>query len=484
MAMSVESLGYGVSAVVSSFEACLHSVEDNPPDIVLMDIGIDGESDGIDAAARLRETRGIPVVYVTGHTDDEILRRAKQTTPLGYLVKPFRRADLKAALEVGLFRHQAEQKLREKERKYDSALQAIDEGVVLVGASGRIEFLNPAAEALLCTTLPQATGHRPDDVFRLRNGETRALLVNPLETVLQRAEPVRTDMATTVVSRRGAVRVVASAAPIRDHLGHVVGGVLVLRDAADGRESLVATARAARMAELGTLAAGLAHEVNNPLTYMMGQAEMARETLKTAKRRLNSGGPDSDAHVLGAVEAALMALGEIEDGSHRIGAIVGELSGFSSSQPGDGVDVNAALAWALRVTESITRGRTQVVVRLDKVQPVHGTDTKIGQLFVNLIINAVHAMSDSDPSRNELYVSSEDRGDDGVLVTVRDNGCGMDDTTRQRIFDPFFTTKPAGVGTGIGLFICRRIVDGVEGHIEVESQPGTGTTFRIVLPTV
>jgi predicted ATPase/signal transduction histidine kinase len=230
--------------------------------------------------------------------------------------------------------------------------------------------------------------------------------------------------------------------------------------------------RADRLASLGTLAAGIAHEISNPTAYVAANLGFLHDKLVG---RTGSGAIDVE--VGRAVEEAL-------DGTARIRHIVSGLKQFA--RPGgldrSPVDVRAELTAALDMTRHDIAQRARLVVELPEALPwVVAGATELGQVFVNLLVNAAQAIPEGRRAENEVHVTARAAGGQ-VVVEVRDTGGGISAEVKRRIFDPFFTTKQAGTGTGLGLAICHGIVSGVGGAIEVDSTPGAGSTFRIRLP--
>ncbi|HOU94858.1 MAG TPA: ATP-binding protein, partial [Polyangiaceae bacterium] len=145
-------------------------------------------------------------------------------------------------------------------------------------------------------------------------------------------------------------------------------------------------------------------------------------------------------------------------------------------------DVATVLRSALRVAATELRHRARVVERLEAVPPVRGSAARLGQVLLNLLVNAAQAIPPGAVEQNQVTVATGTGEDGAVLITITDSGCGVPEELRNRIFDPFFTTKPPGQGTGLGLAICLKIVRELGGAIELESRLGAGTTFRVRLP--
>jgi PAS domain S-box-containing protein len=245
--------------------------------------------------------------------------------------------------------------------------------------------------------------------------------------------------------------------------------VAIARDLTERNRLEAQLLLADRMASVGTLAAGVAHEINNPLGYVLGNLTALMSGLS----------PD----VL--TPDLKQALADSVHGAKRVRDIVHDLQTFSrgdASRRSAPVDVLRVMDVSIRMAHSAVRHRARLERDYRQVPAVEATESRLGQIFLNLIVNAAQAMPERPAEENEINVRVTTDGD-MVVVEVRDNGTGMTDEVRKRIFDPFYTTKPIGEGTGLGLSICHSIVTSMNGTIEVESVPGLGTTFRVRLPS-
>jgi PAS domain S-box-containing protein len=224
-----------------------------------------------------------------------------------------------------------------------------------------------------------------------------------------------------------------------------------------------------RLASLGQLAAGIAHEINNPLAYAALNLELGRATL----REIPEPPP-----------ALARALADAGDGVERVRVIVRDLDVFGRGDEllSGHVDVNRALDAAVRLADNRIRHRARLATRYEARAHVHANEKRLAQVFVNLLVNAADAIPDGAAERHEIRVHTYDAPDERVVVEVTDTGAGIAKEVLGRVFDPFFTTKPVGAGTGLGLSICRRIVTALGGELSVESELGRGSTFRVALP--
>jgi PAS domain S-box-containing protein len=245
-----------------------------------------------------------------------------------------------------------------------------------------------------------------------------------------------------------------------------------------------------RLSSLGTLAAGVAHEINNPLTYVLGNLDFMRAhvaEMRASWASLAAGaGPQARAQTIEVRLDDLATLIEgARDGGERIRQIVSDLKSFSRAQSEDQpvpVDVRKVMDSSLSMTKNEIRHRARLVKEYLDVPPVMANESRLGQVFLNLLVNAAQAIPDGAAQHHRIHVRTLNDPSGRVVVEVRDTGSGISKEDQSRLFDPFFTTKPVGVGTGLGLSICHNIVTGYSGEIAVESEPGKGSCFRVTLP--
>jgi len=475
-------LGYDASGIATTAEEAVAFALERCPDVVLMDIRIKGALDGIGTAVLLKERFDVPIIYLTAHADDATVERAKKTEPFGYLIKPVKAVELRSAIEVARYKSLMERHLRAQGRWFSSTVQSIADAVIMVDLGGKITFMNPAAEVLTGSTLAQAK-HRPArDVLCLLDGDDLTQRgETPLDRALREQQPVFIPD-TVLQSSGGARRLISdSAAPVMD--GTVLlGAVMVFRDVTEQKRSQQQVQIADRLASLGTMAAGVAHEINNPLAIVLGNAEFVLESLERAQA---AGLSDSTAaeHPK-TIQEIIEAHRELLAAAGRIARIVSELKAFSRPEPeaSGSADVRDAIEWAIRSTMHELRHRARVTMKFERVPRVDADDTRLGQVLVNLLINAAHAIAPGDVDANEVSIATSLDDQGRIVIAVSDTGGGMPEEVLSRIFEPFFTTKPTGIGTGLGLSICRGIVTSMGGELDVESSVGKGSTFRIKLP--
>jgi len=246
----------------------------------------------------------------------------------------------------------------------------------------------------------------------------------------------------------------------------------IARDISARKELMARAMEMDRMIAVGTLAAGVGHEINTPLAYVIGNLQFALQQL-TAEER----GP--------ARSELRQALKDALEGAERVSEIVRDLRTFSSTQARDKVtfELTPVLCSSIQMAFNEIRHRARLVRDFRSVPTIAGSPSGLGQVFLNLLVNAAHAIPVGSAHEHTITVRVSCEGKE-VKVAVSDTGVGIEREHLPRLFDPFFTTKPVGQGTGLGLFVCKRIVREHGGRIEVQTQPGVGSTFNVILPVL
>jgi len=475
---SLSDLGYSVPATAASSEQAILLASERCPDLVLMDIRIKGDRDGIETASILRKRFDVPIVYLTAYADESTVARVKQTESFGYLLKPVKTNELRSAVEIALYKHEMEKRLRERERWLATTMRSIGDAIVSTDAAGNVNYMNPVAERLTGWKIEDARGRPSGEVLRLVEERSRAVIPNPLDAALREARTLNVD---GVLVRDGAQELFVSdsSAPIMGEDGAALGAVMVFRDVSERRQLQRQLELSERLATVGTMSAGVAHEVNNPLSYILANISMALDGIRGRKN--NPAAAADDRSWMDEIERGLM---DAEIGATRVAKIVGDLRNFARPTPEsrEQVDLSEVLDWCIDVTGNELRPRGRVVKQFGEAPRIDAPSARLGQVFVNLLINAAHALDTGRREANEVIVTTRTDELGRAVVEIRDNGCGMSPEILERVFEPFFTTKEVGQGTGLGLSVCHGIVESIGGTIAFESERGKGTLVRVTLP--
>ncbi len=372
----------------------------------------------------------------------------------------------------------AELALRASEENLRITLESIGDAVVTTDASGRVTHMNRVAEILTGWPQGDAVGRLLPEVLRIIDAGTREPCGNPVERVLGSGQVSGLARRTALISRDGGERLIAdSGAPIRNAAGAILGVVLVFRDVTREFAMQEQLQQSQKMDAIGQLAGGVAHDFNNMLAGVIGGAEMLQRHL----------GDD-------AKSARLLDL--ILDSANRAADLTRKLLTFARKQ-GSGstpVDVHVAVKDTIAILQDTVDRRIQITSDLSAAASlVIGDLTQLQSVFLNVGINATHAMPEGGLLAFRSRVVELDatfcnasgfalRPGPYIEVEVRDTGCGIRPEHLPRIFEPFFTTKEQGKGTGLGLSAALGTIQQHRGAIQVYSEPGNGTCFRVLLP--
>lgn len=456
--------GYHIVGIYAEAEILLEQVDAIAPDLVLMDIHLQGRMDGVEASVELMSRWAIPVIFLTAYDDAITIERAKMGQPYGYVTKPFDERDLKIAIIIGLYRSSMERRIRRSEARYRGLFEDGLAAMFISDAAGSILEANTAFRQLAGNTahLDQLVidpeNRRSIDIDLVGGGRQ-----TPSEVSLRRAD----DSQARVLLSSTAIRGEAGG---RNYLFQAL-------DITESRNLQDQLARAQKMEALARLASGAAHDFNNIITAILGYAKLLREDLDLEGR------PNED---LDGIEAA----------ARRAAGLARQLLMFSRN------DTSAPSVFSLgalvsdmdRMLERLVGDEVTVRSRSMEGDNVRAERPRIEQVVLNLVVNARDAMPKGGTvtlTTGRLILDQPLPGIQGsvpagtwAFLRVADEGDGISPEILPHIFKPFFSTKPAESGTGLGLATVVSVVRQAEGHMELSSTQGRGTTFTVYLPAV
>lgn len=380
-------------------------------------------------------------------------------------------------------RKRSEERLRHQREMLEVTLNSIGDAVIATDAEGIVNFLNPAAETITKWPAAEAAGRSILDVFSRIKEETRAPVIPAILTAESERKWPLAKESILITRSGGEIPVEYSSAPIRDPNGAVIGAISVFHDISRRRQAehaLIETESRLRQSQkleaIGTLTGGVAHDFNNLLTAILGNVQLAFRKISPA-------------------DPVQINLVEIEKAGNRAAGLTRQLLAFSRRQHlnRNSINLNDTIAEIFKLIERVIGADVHITAGYDQdLWPVYADSAQIEQIIMNLSINARDAMPDggrltietSNIELDEHYSRHYPYVKPGkyVQIKVSDTGSGMDEETKVRIFEPFFTTKEVNKGTGLGLAMIYGIVKQHEGHINVYSELGHGTTFKIFLP--
>jgi PAS domain S-box-containing protein len=414
-----------------------------------------------------------PAVLMTSHENPEIEVEAAAAGFVDYLVKDqLTVPTLRRAIRYALARHQAHQALRVSEARANERAEFLN-ALVENAPDFYVTYLDQGGKVRFLSRVPEGYEHdlalgRPWTAAR--QDEDQTAMKSAFEAVVSTGRPHRYE--TRAVRGDGSLVWYANhIGPIR-RSDEVTGFVIITQDITQKREAEARLMVADRMASIGTLAAGVAHEINNPLASVVANLDLATQDAKA---------------LAGRVPVPSELLDEIADAraaADRVRLIVRDLKVFcrGEDEKRGPVDIHQVIESSLRMAWNEIRHRARLVKDYGHIPAVEGNEARLGQVFLNLLVNAAHAIPEGNVKENTIRIRTFVAPDGRVVVAIADTGAGIPAEVQARLFTPFFTTKPVGLGTGLGLAICHRIVTSMAGEIALKTEVGKGTEFSVLLP--
>ncbi|UBF26479.1 response regulator [Kovacikia minuta CCNUW1] len=520
---SLESLGYAVPDILDSAEAAIEKALELRPDLVLMDIRLRGEADGIQAAEYIWNELQIPVIYLTGHSDRSTVERATQTLPFGYLLKPIKDQELYVAIKTALSRCEREQFL-------STVLRGMGDGVLVVDPQLRVKYLNRVAETLTGWLLDEARDRHLTEVFNLVDERTQLPAENPLSTALQQGSTIYINDRFLLIRKDGdVVPVTDSATPLRDTRGRMTGAVLVFRD--DTRRRLLeernfaverANQQAVQIAELERLnqvkddfLATTSHELRTPLSNIKLAIHLLEEVLN------REGLLDSEAPLAGQNVGRYVKI--LRDQCDKELGLINDLLDMraidADAYPLEYTPIQLQ-DWLPHLAErfyerATTHQQTLQVNTSSDLPPVVSDLQSLTRIVSELLNNACKYTPPGGAIVLSARVVEEKRdgegggdregGEDGggiqnsiqtsnfklqtspptLLITVSNSGVEIPPAEQARIFDPFYRIPKSDPwkhgGTGLGLALIKKLAEHLGASLSVSSGRGS-TTFALGFP--
>ena len=487
----LQSKGYDVVGIASDANAALEKYAAHQPDVILMDITIKGKKDGVELAKDILAKKGTPVIFLTAHADDETLRRVREVSPFGFILKPFKEAELCAVLEITINRFQEEQRLSQERQFLQSTLMSMGEAVIITDKDGQVRIMNDKATELTEWDKYSAFLQPIEQVVRLIEEDSRQELECPVLTALREGQLVYLTRKTRLISKTGKeIPIADSAAPVRDGENNIVGAVMVFLDSSQQaevsmqeRQDLLNRIEEAKKEAAKYIAAGMAHNYNNVLAVLLGNLQL----LKNSSQQ-------------GNVSAIEKHIQRIEESAARVAVLTEQLVGYT----GQGkmliskINLNDLVH---AVIEEQKAGLEKIDVKLSLMPylpEVQGDARQLKRVIENIVRNGVEAIQEKATAEKDfigkIHIETRAEMTDAmqpdeaqkrvVCVAVHDNGIGIAPEYQDRIYEPFFSMRKAGFFAGLGLSMAQGVVRNHGGEISCKSQVGQGTTFLVRLPAV
>ncbi len=477
----LDTLGYVVAGYADSQESARQQALSLHPDLIIMDVIMETPQAGIDAAREIGHHVQTPIIYLTTSGEETILRRALQTAPFGYLVKPIQPENLRAAIEITLLRAESESSLRaahaaleESESLFRGIYHNMQVGYYRMDPQDRFLLVNPMfIEMLGMNPQRQFIGRSMDELGIASRHEREQLR----EELRQKNRLIQYGGIWRHKDGQD-LHVLENVWQVHDPDGHLLYYEGTVQDITHLRALESELRHSQKLEVIGVMAGRVAHELNNRLTGVLGYADLLAMKLRDQPELMHY-------------------IESIRSNTQNSAGVIQQLLKFSKRP-------SSSVPETYRLDELITSRReifslvlsSKIELREDLDCPsavVYGDPKQMEQILFNLIVNARDAMPEGGVLTLRIseadYIAPYSMNGviphgDYVRLTVSDTGTGIEPEHIDRIFEPFFTTKDEGIGSGMGLSTVRSMVEDHRGFIRVDSQPGQGSQFEILLPLV
>lgn len=452
----LSSLGYSDSKIVISGEEALEIYKEYDPDLILMDINLNGTIDGIETAKIIYNHQETPIIFLTAYSDNITLQRAKATNPFGYILKPFSTRELHTSIDLAFYKFEMNKKLAASEKKYRNLFETSQAGIIITSF--------PQGEIIECNQrIKEMFGYSNSDDLTSKN-------LDVLFTNFSKIDKINSEILSNKKLNQYEIKTRLN----NDKILWLEGSSWlneeentlesVFIDISERKEIEEKLRQSQKMETIGQIAAGIAHEINTPLAVISTRLEILKSEIE--KEQCFKGADQIDI---------------INKNIYRMSGIIERLLGFSRNRDSEfhRVILNDLLEEVLFFVNTQAK-KKHIIINVDKPEDnilmmLH--KNKIEQVFLNIIMNAFDAMHDG--GKLNIKISKKNNH---VNIAFSDTGEGISEDIIEKVFDPFFTTKAMGKGTGLGMYICYGIIKEMDGDIIIDSIKGEGTTITVILP--
>ncbi|MBC8400303.1 MAG: response regulator [Candidatus Marinimicrobia bacterium] len=469
----LKKAGYEIVGAATDGAQAVQLAIKTRPDLVIMDIMLSGEFNGIKAAKIISESTGIPIIFLTAHSENSYIQKVKEVNPYGYILKPLVEPELLVSIEIALYKAEMDRKLQASEEQYRSLTENLNIGIyqMTVELRGKILAANPAFVEIFGYNSKEELLKRPVTDF-YQDAKNRKTLIRKLQQngfVKNEEVALKKKDGTTFLGS-------LSISIVNDENGKAMHLDGVVEDITERKQLEEQLRQAQKMDAIGQLAGGVAHDFNNMLGGIMGFAELALKHVSNPKY----------------VGDYLKNIIRKCDASSQL---VQQLLAFSRKQVLDiqPLNLNSVINGSLKFLQRVIGENIIITQDLDsEIALIHADLTTLDQLITNICLNSRDAMPDggnllirtSNVTIDADYCRQKTEATPGTYVRlmITDNGTGMDKTTLEGIFEPFFTTKETEKGTGLGLSMVYGLIKQHNGFIECKSELGRGTSIKLYFP--
>lgn len=475
IAKNLRNLGYKVAGMATNGTKAIAEVLKLKPDLILIDISLkNSELDGISVAENIRSQMDVPVVYLTAHSDNVTLERAKTTIPSGYIVKPFTQKDLQITLKMALYKHRQESELIAREKLFANILNSTQDSIVATDKIAQVTFMNPAAQQLTGWQTAEALKQDVSEVVNIIDARTNCSISHPVEQAIAQGKPVYLDEHMVLVAKNGSRIPIADSASPMEQADRVEGAVLIFSQKRE-TETTPTDAIATISTSLGRLRTDLlefiVHELRTPLTIILSTSE----SLRYYRQRWTENKQNQS---FDKIQRAVEQMNRLLD---NVSVWEQADSNLLFPHP-ESVDLVLFCQELLADFRSLDGDRHQLVfTALVNDATAELDPTLLRYALSNLLSNAIKY----SPPDSTIYLALE-KLQDSFVLQIRDRGRGIPLLEQPYLFDSFYRASNVGnvSGTGLGLAIAKKCIEIQQGAIAFKSELGKGTTFTVTLPAL
>lgn len=466
---TLQYAGYNNIHIVNSGKAAINYLQEHDADIFISDIAMPGDLDGIEAAKHVDQHYHLPIIFITGFSDNPTIQRAKDVKPAAYLLKPYRTDDVIIAIEIALHKAHLQEELRKTEQHNHllaTALQNTQDAIIITNTEPQklnTKYVNQSFSKLYGYEQTEVLGK---DVYPLIQEEDTNERDAHIAALLHSGEPQAWEQ--TLTKKDGSTFLGnITASPIRHEPDKGIEHLLfIIRDITEARTREQRQQHSQKIEAIGRFTGGIAHDFNNILAVINAYSDLLEMKM-------------------GQDHPHIKYIKNIRTAGQRGTDLVAQLMTFTRSQPTPPtlLDLPKTVESTYMMLRRIIREDIDLSFTSDEdIPPIKASPSQIEQILVNLCVNARDAILGTGSIGIHINTHTDHKGKSFVCMDVRDDGIGMDADTQEKIFEPFFTTKDVGQGTGLGLSTVYGIVKQYQGYIEVKSTANKGSTFHVCFP--
>jgi len=470
---SLTNMKYIVLPLVTTGEEAVEKAKEKKPDLILMDIVLTGEIDGVDAAETIKNELNIPIIFLTSYSDEHHLSRAKLTEPFGYLLKPFEIKMLHACIQMALYKHKTEIKISKMNQFLNNIMETMVDILIVINHEKNITHLNQAALSILGYKKQELIGKNFTELICKDNENTYLNKCIDFFDNLKKIDKIN-DYELMFQNIKGdKIPVSISTSKSFDKKNNVCCYVCVARDIREMKETFAQLIQTEKLSVIGEYAAGIFHDIKNPLQMInmicgMIEMDMVDNLINTTKLKNN--------------------INDILFNVEKTNKIINHMNVFTglSLENIQLININDIIDSGIKYfATKIYSKKIQIEIDIDESIPlIKANPIKIEQILLNLLSNAVNAFANNNIQEKKIIIKTymQSKSDENlyIVLSVGDNAGGIPEKIKSKIFKRFFTTNINGNGVGLGLAIVKRIADEMNASIELDNKDGLGATFNII----